>query len=1631
MSEKVKNQSTGLEIAIIGMAGRFPGAKNIDEFWKNLENGVESISFFSDKELEESGIDPGLIKSPGYVKAKGVIEELDYFDASFFEYTPREAETLDPQTRIFHECTWEALENAGYDPYSYQGLIGLYAGAAPNPYWEAVCSVVKTAKTSEQFASLQLYDRDFLASRVSYKLGLKGTTFSVFTACSTSLVAVHAACIGILGGECDMALAGGVSVVMPQKIGYLYEEGMIFSPDGHNRTLDENAAGSVFGDGVGVVMLKRLEDAVNERDNIHALIKGSAINNDGNRKLGYTAPSVEGQDEVIRSALEMAEVEPESITYLEAHGTATPLGDMVEIEALNRVYAPMKKMSCPIGSVKSNVGHLNIAAGISGLIKTVLALKHKNIPPSLHYKTPNPRIDFKSSPFYVNTRLLQWKNHKYPLRAGVSSFGIGGTNIHLILEEWPGDSRQTVEDRKQKTGDRVQSQARGGISPPCHSRQYQLIMLSAKTYSSLDNMTKNLAEHFKKNLLNRDNRENPLNPGLTLADAAYTLKVGRPLFPYRRMAVCSNVNEAVDILSPENQDDPSPLASRKVHTFFTEEKKRTVIFIFAGLGDQYVNMGRELYEKEPIFQGEMNRCFEILEHLMDQDIKEILYPGIWLNKENPPVSPGLNGFNKTNKSYIHQMEIAQVTVFIIEYSLAHLLMEWGIRPRAMMGYSFGEYAAACIAGVIALEDALKMVVARGRLMNQTPPGAMLSVPLSIEPLTSLIKTNDQLSIAIDNGASCIIAGPPEAVEAFEKQMKGKRLICIRLETAHAVHSSMMVPILDSFQEAVNEIPLNPPKIPYISNVTGDWLTEKEALSHEYWVQHLRHTVQYSEGLSRLLKNEDALFLEIGPGRALSTHLNQQENGKENRHLVLNLLKHPEESIPDVRYLLNKIGHLWLWGVSMDWQAFYRQEKRYRSRIPLPTYPFERQRYWKDLPSGFDTYPSHNRKTATTALSAPGKQPDVSQWFYYPSWKPSWLPEMDQTPEQKEEYILIFMDECGLGSELAALLEAEGHHVILVKKAAAFAAQPGEKTDSTGSIYYYIDPGQPDHFRMLLNDMSKRYRLPDRVLYLWGVTNSRTGFPGIETIDLSLERYFYHLIFLARAIGSLHRFENIHLLVLTDNMQDVTGEEVLSPEKAPAASVCKVISQEYSNITCRSIDIVLPEPGSWQRKKLGRQLLKEITALSSDLVVVYRGNYRWVQTYEPVHLSASITGKSLLKPGGVYLITGGLGGIGHMLAKHLASSLKAKLILTGLTTLPARNRWDNWLSTHPGEDGVSRRIRKVQELEALGVEVMLSSADVANEGQMRQVISAAERHFGNINGIIHTAGVVGRDSVCIVAEIDKQRAQLNFRPKIHGMLVLEKVLRKKNLDFCLLMSSISSVLGGLGLAAYSAANLFMDTFTRKLNLESPISWICVNWDGWRTPTHEANQPAGFSAAAWEDFAMTPEQGIESFQRILSLESPGHVVHSTGPLQARINQWLNLESLRQKQSSPVKKGHSSLYSRPGLLQPYTAPRNQMEEIIADVWQTFLGINQVGINDNFFDLKATSLDIVRVNSILRNKLKKDIPAVTMFKYPTIGTLARFLSQEGIIGEPSREETDREEILLQGQSRVKNIRNRVKRNY
>lgn len=1475
-------------IAIVGMAGRFPGAATIEQFWQNLRVGVESIGPFTDAEVRDSGIDPALLANPHYVKAGGVLDDIAGFDAAFFGFNPREATLMDPQQRLFLESAWEALERAGYAPSRCPGRVGVYAGVSSSDYWQQLQANPDLIADVGGYQTLLGNDKDFLSTRISYKLNLTGPSLTVQTACSTSLVATVLACQSLLTYQCDLALAGGASIHTPQKAGYLYQPGGILSPDGHCRAFDAAAQGTVGGNGVGIVVLKRLEEAIAEGDTIYAVIRGAAINNDGAAKVGYTAPSVEGQATAIAEALGLAEVDPDTITYIEAHGTGTALGDPIEIAALTQVFRArtQRRQFCAIGSVKTNIGHLDAAAGIAGLIKTVLALQHRQIPPSLHFQQPNPQIDFAQSPFYVNTKLEDWSGSQGLQRAGVSSLGIGGTNAHVILEAAP-DPRQ---------GSR--------------SRPWQLLLLSAKTPTALETATQNLAGHLQQ------------HPELDLADVAYTLQVGREGFGQRRILVCQSREEALTLLEQESYATGFPL-----------EPAPPVIFLLPGQGAQYPQMGRDLYEVEPLFRQQVDDAAEKLRPILGLDLCTLLYP------EPEQVEAA--------QQQLQQTWLAQPALFVVEYALAQLWMAWGIKPQALLGHSLGEYVAACLAGVFSLEDALSLVAARGRLMQQMLPGKMLAVFLSEEALQHYL--GDSLWLAAHNGPELsVVSGTSVAISNLQAQLQAQGIAYRPLHTSHAFHSPMMAPALEPLLAQVQQMALNPPQIPLISNVTGTWITAAAATDPNYWTRHLCQPVRFSEGVQKVTAQGHTLLLEVGPGRTLTTLARQHSLGEAT---LLTSLRHPQEEISDQAFLLNTLGNLWFAGLEIDWSAFYVQERR--QRVLLPPYPFEHQHYWIDAPAA-----------APRSLE---KQDRIEDWFYLPSWKRA-APLQSSQPEVQASCWLFFVDAWGLGAELAEQLRAAGKTVTTVAI--------GSEFEQAGTVYR-LNPQQPDAYERLVQELERSGQLPEAIVHGWSLTPALEI--GLDAFDAAQEVGFYSLLHLAQALGGLRGSQPLSIWILSNQVHAITGEETLRPEQATLLGWAQVIPQEFPQWRCHNLDLALPAPPTAAEiEQWAARLLVDLSAPTSERIIAYRGQHCWLPTFESVALPAPAGVPNRLRPAGVYLITGGLAGLGTPLAEYLAQSVQARLALIEPEDFPQRQDWGQWLVSQSEADPTCRKIRTIRALEATGAQVLVCRAAISDREQMQRAIATIQTHFGQFHGIIHTAETTAEEVFRPILQTGRAECQWQFAPKVQGLRVLAQILAGQELDFCLVQSSISSYLGGF--VSHAAANWFMDTFVQAQHQTEGLPWISVNWEGWQFWSERVDADTALT--------ITPAEGVETFRRILGLHNTAQVVVSTTDLRGRIER-----QFQPVPSSPVAQAQScDLHGRPSLKTDYVAPGNAKEATIAAIWQELLGIGPIGIHDNFFDLGGHSLLAVQVISRLREAFHVELPLrILLVEQPTVAGLAQ----------------------------------------
>ncbi|GCE50443.1 acyl transferase domain-containing protein [Thermosporothrix hazakensis] len=1517
-------------LAIIGMSGKFPGAATLETFWQNIAGGIKSIRFFTDEEMLAAGIDPAELRKPDLVKAGGFLEDVEYFDAAFFGYTPREADIMDPQHRLMLECAWSALEDAAYVPDTYQGLIGIFAGSATSTYMRH--NIYADPALFENIGQAQVNvgnDQDSLTTTISYKLNLRGPSIAVQTFCSTSLVAVHLACQSLLNGECDIALAGGVAINLPQESGYIYEEGGILSPDGECRTFDAQGQGSVMGNGAGCVVLKRFHDALNDGDHIYACIRGTAINNDGAARVSYTAPGLDGQANVVAEALDNADIDVESIGYIEAHGTATALGDMIELGALLKAFRGRtdKQRFCALGSVKPNVGHLDRAAGVTGLIKTALALQHQQIPPSLNFEQTSPDIQLEQSPFFINTTLRAWPAADAPRRAGVSSFGVGGTNVHVILEEAPEH-----------------------VNAPS-ARPFHLLSLSARTETALEAMTKQLATHLSK------------YPEQNIADVAYTLQVGRTVFPYRRVVLCEEREDAIQALQTGN--------SAQVLTTRDPFRERKVAFLFPGVGEQYGEQAKALYRDEPDFREAVERCCSFLRASFDLDISEIFM------QEQPPHQPMSSHIDframvgrsrRATNSSLSRTAIAQPALFVFEYALACLLQRWGIQPVALLGYSLGEYVAACLSGILSLEDALTLVVQRARAIDELPAGTMLAVNAPEAQVQRYLSSHISLA-AVNSPMTCVLAGSPDAIASLEQRLHEQEIACFRIQTTHAFHSFMLEPLRPIVTKYAHSVRRSTPRIPLISNVTGTWLTDEQALDPTYWAAHMCQTVQFVRGVEQLLHDPEWLVLEVGPGQGLSSFVKQHlACGSARLPLIHPLLPAAYDRQPTQAFLLKTLGKLWLAGVPVNWAGFHAQEQRYR--VSLPTYPFERQRHWL-TPAKSPSSPGPSIQVMSVDQLA--RLEHISDWFYLPSWKQG-APQHPFTRSREDApRWLLFADAQGIGERLAHILRHHGHAVALVK--------PGERFAVLQDGSYRLNPPDRADYEQLFQSLPAVLGgLPTDIVHLWTV-----GMP-----EKPLDYGFYSLLALSQCLGNLDE-QPCMLSIVSDETQEIMEGERLCPAKSAVMGVCRVIPQEYTHIRCRTIDIVLSETQS----KIAL-LLTELTSDCSDQVVALRGGKRWLETFVPYPLPEPT--QPIFRQNGVYLITGGLGGLGLAMAERLVQQYHAQVILTSRSALPPRQEWERMLAL-PDEIN-TRKLSALLRMEAHGVQPLVLSADVNNEEQMQRVFQRILETYGMLHGILHTAAV---PAIGLTQFKTAEAAAHVLAPKVSGTLILEKLIRQDvpSLDFLLLFSSMSSITGGgPGQVDYSAANAFLGTYAKAQRHQYPQT-LAVDWGEWQWNGWEAGLE-GYDPAAQElfkqhrlHFGISFDEGFAALTRLLAQDQP-HVIVSTQEFCtfAELSKDFTASTVIQYEREKQRK--TERHPRPALSTSYSAPRNQQEQQIVAIWEDMLGITPIGIDDNFFDLGGNSLTGVAMIARLKKAFSlARLPAAALYEAPSVSAMAQYLKQ------------------------------------
>ncbi len=1205
------------DIAIIGMSGRFPKSASIKELWDNLYSGRELIHFFTEKELEEKGVSLSDRQQPNFVGAGSFVSDTDKFDYPLFRYTVHEAGIMDPQTRLMHQLVWEALEDAGCTPETYHKKTGIFMGANKNLPWSVYATVTPVPHVDDM-TKRKLSNPNFMASLIAYKFNFKGPCYFIDTACSTSLSTAHLACRSLLLNECGIAVVGGARLSSDEEKGYFHQEGGITSRDGHNKTFDSTSSGTIACDAAGVVILKRLEDALLDGDDIYAVIKGSAMNNDGSEKGGYTMPSIQGQAECIRLAHKISGVSPTDITYVEAHGTATRIGDPIEVEALNIAFNNDTTHKCALSTIKSNMGHADEAAGVSGLIKTALAIKHRTIPGSLHFHQVNPAVNFAGGPFYVNASTAPWKGTL--LTAGVSSFGIGGTNVHMVLQEVPTVSTKALD------------------------RGHQVFRISAASPEALERYEVRLQDFLRD------------NPAADINSIAYTLQTGRRSLDYRKTLVAASVEGLIQQL----------VANTKTHAVTPGHH---MVFMFSGQGAQYVNMGRELYDKYPAFREHLDKGLALLQQLNNIDFKAVL-------------------FNESDDKRLHDTLYTQPVLFVLEYALAAWLMQLGIRPDYMIGHSLGEYVAATISGVFSFEDAVRLISQRAALMFAAETGEMLSVAAPLGRLEKDLLAQVAVA-AVNTQDSCVLSGTHDNIAMVKEKLTQLGISVISLQTSHAFHSPMMEPVIAPFKAALAKVKLHAPTIPFVSNVSGKLITAAQAVSPDYWCEHLLSTVYFERGLQTLLELDRPVFVEIGPGRTLASFLNRVK-GAASEAAVLTTIRHQRDQIADTQHFAGFLGNVWVNGYDIDWNVFYGDTKP--SKLHLPTYSFDPLVITSKVTLSDSLLQHQSASTKTLAES-----------FYIPAWKHSPLP----VSSDAEKNILFFNDGSAAATQLLSALVAAGHEVTTVLKSTSF------DNSIPGSIF--IDTASEYCMDRLFEYLQSKTADLVHVVYTWALSSHAD-----HSEDYQL------LLGLLKACRDV----SIRFTFLSDRNYQVSGNETAGSLQQHTAALLQVAAQENTEYSATVLDI---DTTTLTEKDI-RLIQQEIARMRQTDKVAIRYGRRWELQFDALPQTTSIP--SILPQEGVCVITGNLDELVYSLTEILQTDYAAKVVICTDSHTSIPKSFDQ-LGLLPG-------ISQIRQFDLTDTDSWLAAIEAIEEefGPINGVIHAA-RYNGDIalvNDITLTAMV---------------------------------------------------------------------------------------------------------------------------------------------------------------------------------------------------------------------------------------------------------------------------------------------------
>jgi acyl transferase domain-containing protein/acyl carrier protein len=1504
----VMEGNTDGKVAVVGLDCRFPGARGAGQYWELLSRGGDAVRTLDEEELRRVGVPRERFGDPDYVRRAATIEGAGDFDASFFYLSGREAERMDPQLRVFLECTWAALEDSGHNSEGYEGRIGVYAGGLGNTYQLANLLTGERGYRGsildlrEDLAGMMGNDVNYLATRVAYHLNLTGPSVVVQAACSTSLLAIHTAAQALTAGECDVAIAGGVSIRFPQEAGYLHQPDGVESPEGICRPFDAAANGTIFGNGAGAVVLKRLSDALAEGDTILAVIAGSATGNDGADRVGYTAPGERGQAAVLGEALGVTGLKADDVQYVEAHGTGTAMGDPIEFRAIDAVYG-RRTTPCMIGSVKGNVGHLSIAAGVAGFIKCVLMLRHRQFVPTLHFTRWNPECGAEGTPFEVITRTSAWNvPGGGPRRCAVTAAGMGGATAHVVLEEAP----VTV----------VESEAESEPEAPT------ILPLSAKSPAALEVARRNLARHLSEH-------------DVPLTDVRHTLATGRRTFDYRTAVIAVDRESAVQAL--ESGSGPNVVHDSG------HPRERPVFFMFPGQGAQYAGMGAAWYGRLPVFTTSFDECAQTLRPLIGLDLRAALFTG-----SDDARGPDLA-----------RTRLTQPAMFAVTYALSRQWMAWGLEPSGLIGHSIGEYVAACLAGVFTLPDALRIVARRGALVEELPTGSMAAVLVPAAEVAGLLPPEVGVA-AVNEASACTISGPAAAVRAAVVALSATGLTVRKIRTSHAFHSAMMEPAMAELEKTIAAVDLSVPRIPFVSNVTGTWITDAEATDAGYWARHLRAPVLFESGVRTMLSEPDPVFLEVGPGQTLSSFVRRNPD-RETGVPVLSSTGRSHEGDADARAVLTAYARLWCAGLPMSWERLGTGR-----RLPLPTYPFESRRYWVE--------PGDAQVGVITA--GPGKLA-IGEWLWAPVWRRQQV-SLDYQPDDApaREVVLLFEPPRQPLSLVGPLAAGHPDTQVVVVRAGESCGLPGD------GIAGSVRPGSEADFSALVGHLGRQGTLPTRVVLAWSL--GRPDGDGAEVLAQEQDLGLHSVIALVKALTEHDVTQAIRLDLVTAGAYTVLDEDPDAVVERVALEVAaKVVGQEQSNLEVRHYDLPRDDDPASLRTLAG--LLTGPSGPEPGYAI--RAGRRFVRDFERVRADWNRPRRAPFRTDGTYLITGGLGEIGATLARMLQAECRARLGLVVRGPLPPRTDWDGLLATAAQRgltdlDAESReqvlRIRRLQELEATGLPVVVVAANVAAPVELERAFREVETHLGAVNGVVHAAGRPSEQWDRAVTAASAEQCGWHFEAKAYGSIALEEVLRSRPVDFCLLMSSLAGVLGGLRLLAYGAANRFMDAVAERANRHGGGPWVSVGWDVWQ---HHQDEKRAISAIGrvMDDKAIQPEEGLEIARRVLCLSGAGPLSASTWDLQHRLDTWTRAAGSAQEEDrgggEPANRGQGA---------------GGIGAQVLGVVRDALGAPDMSAADDIFEQGGDSLLVVRLLSDIRRTFDVQIPLAAALDEPTAAHLA-----------------------------------------